>query len=288
METLTFKQVVQQPVVPASFLFSFLFLGESFLLFVNNIKKKLLVIHLVDEGLRQKRMEKQISWILTLISSLVCTIFSIPFVIQFFFSDLDVQLLGIDSQFHTGFICFFKTYLILDLALGCLFYRNRITLITGWVHHIFYILTLFCFLRLQISPLFTVSSILELPTLILAAGSMVHEWRSDFLFGSTFFVLRLVAHGWMMVPLKRYHRIQLIWIIPLTMHANITRYSSYPHQKALQNKRNQNVFNNSKILSTMRDMPCNTSIYHLVHSLSTPFAIYILQLLLLLLLIYYY
>lgn len=215
METLTFKQVIQQPVVPASFLFSFLFLGGSFFLFVYNINKK---SSLVNQDLRQKQIEKQTSWFLTLLSSLVCTIVSIPFVIQFFYSDLDMQLLGIDNRFHSGFICFFITYLILDLVLGSFFYRSRITLMTGWVHHIFYILTLSCFLRLQISSLFTVASILELPTLILAAGSMVHEWRSDFLFGSTFFILRLVAHAWMMVALKRYHRIQFMWIVALVIY----------------------------------------------------------------------
>jgi hypothetical protein len=218
METLTFKQVIQQPVVPASFLFSFLFLGSSFFLFVHHISKKPFTVQLANQDLHQKQIEKQISWFLTLLSSLVCTIVSIPFVIQFFHSDLDMKLLGMDNQFHTGFICFFITYLILDLTLGCLFYRNRITLMTGWIHHIFYILTLSCFLRLQISSLFTVASILELPTLVLAAGSMVHEWRSDLLFGSTFFVLRLVAHAWMMVALKRHHRIQFMWIVALVIY----------------------------------------------------------------------
>lgn len=207
-------QIIQQPIVRFSFLFSFLFLGGGFYVgryYINNGTPK----NKID---REQIIEKQTSWVLTLISSCICTVLSTPFVIQFMFSDFDMQLLGLDNEFHTGFICFFISYLILDLGLGSIYYRKRITLITGWVHHIFYIILLFWFLRLKISSLFTVTSILELPTFILAAGSIVHEWRSDVLFGSTFFILRLVAHAWMMIALKRYHRIQFMWIVALIIY----------------------------------------------------------------------
>lgn len=208
---LTLTQVVEQPVVGASFAASFFVLGGSFFLF------RYQQCHSTTHR-HTRRQEKQTSWFLTLASSLICTLVSIPFVIQFFWADLDMELLGIDNRFHTGFVCFFISYLILDLVLGCIYYPKRITLMTGWVHHLFYIFTLSWFLRLQISSLFTVTSILELPTLILAAGSMVHEWRSDLLFGSTFFVLRLVAHAWMMVALKRHHRIHFMWIVALVIY----------------------------------------------------------------------
>ncbi|KAI8077950.1 uncharacterized protein B0P05DRAFT_543471 [Gilbertella persicaria] len=206
---LRFKQVIQQPVVQFSFLFSFFFFITSFYLCRYYIYK---------HSQQERTREKQTSWILTLWSSLVCTVVSIPFVIQFFNADLDMQLLGIDNSFHTGFVCFFITYLMLDLTLGSIYYRERITLMTGWVHHMFYMALLSYFLRLQVSSLFTVSSILELPTLILAIGSIVHEWRSDLLFGSSFFLLRLVAHAWMTVNLKRHHRIEFMWIVALIIY----------------------------------------------------------------------
>ena len=213
MQSLTLYQVFQQPIVPKAFLFSFLFLGGGFFWFLQNLETKS-----KKNEIEARAFEKQASWFLTMMSSLICTIVSTPFVIQFVYSDFNMELLSTDNRFHTGFVCFFITYLILDLGLGCLFYRQRITLMTGWVHHLFYIVTLLWFLRLQISSMFTIVSILELPTLILAAGSMVHEWRSDFLFGSTFFVLRLVAHAWMMIALKKYHRIQFMWIIALVIY----------------------------------------------------------------------
>lgn len=217
VEVLTLRQVFQQPVVPLSFLFSFIILGGGFFAFLNKLQQSRSHTQQNDE-ISARLYEKQASWFLTMMSSLVCTIVSTPFVIQFCYSDLNMELLGIDNRFHTGFICFFISYLILDLALGSIFYRQRITLMTGWVHHLFYIVTLLWFLRLQISSLFTIASILELPTLILAAGSMVHEWRSDFLFGTTFFVLRLVAHAWMMIALKKHHRVSFMWIIALVIY----------------------------------------------------------------------
>lgn len=202
MEALTAYQVLQQPIVPVSMLFSLTLLGCGFSYIHEN----------------HRFSEKQLSWFLTFVSSLICTLVSIPFVVQFFYHGLDMTLLFTDSVFHTGFICFFISYLILDLVLGSIYYRQRIKLVTGWIHHLFYIVTLFWLLRLKIASLFTVASILELPTLILAVGSMKHEWRSDYLFGLTFFVLRLVAHAWMMVALKRYHRIVYIWIIALIIY----------------------------------------------------------------------
>lgn len=197
---LSLYQVFQQPIVPVSFLGSFLFLGWCFFSIKPNLNMK------------------QTSWILTLISSLVCTLVSIPFVIQFLHSKLDMRLLDTDSKLHTAFTCFFISYLILDLSLGSIYYRERVTIMTGWIHHLFYIAVLFWFLRLQISSLFTVASILELPTVILAIGSMDHELRSDLLFGSTFFLLRLVAHAWMTIALKKYHRIKVIWIVALVIY----------------------------------------------------------------------
>lgn len=202
-------QVLQQPVVPTSMLFSLTLLNSVFFLF-------LYIQHAKHEC--SPFNEKRLSWVLTFTSSLICTLVSIPFVIRFIYSGMDMALLSKDSAFHTGFICFFISYLVLDLVLGSIYYRQRITLVTGWIHHMFYIVALFWLLRLKIASLFTVASILELPTLILAAGSMKHEWRSDYLFGSTFFALRLVAHAWMMVALKRYHRIGYIWILALIIY----------------------------------------------------------------------
>ncbi|KAF7728537.1 hypothetical protein EC973_005941 [Apophysomyces ossiformis] len=68
-------------------------------------------------------------------------------------------------------------------------------------------------MRLRSASLFAAVSLIELPTVVLAVGSLRQRWRSDFLFAFSFFVLRLLFHAWMIVALKQHHRIQSLWII---------------------------------------------------------------------------
>ncbi|KAI8067183.1 hypothetical protein BC940DRAFT_367804 [Gongronella butleri] len=195
---MTLLQVLRQPVVPLSFLVSFAGLGLYFFLCMR---------------LGYAKTEKQISWLLTFASSVVCTAVSMPYYVRFWRSGWDMQLLGVDAQVHTGLACFFMTYLILDLVLGSMYYRRRITIATGWIHHSIYIVILFWLMRCRSTSFFTVNAILELPTVILALGSMRASWRSDFLFASTFFALRLVYHAWMIVAVKQYHRLDALYIV---------------------------------------------------------------------------
>ncbi|KAI8078875.1 uncharacterized protein BX664DRAFT_250014, partial [Halteromyces radiatus] len=157
--------------------------------------------------------EKQISWLLTFASSVVCTVVSLPHYVRFWRSGWDMQLLGLESTAHTSLACFFMTYLVMDLTLGSMYYKSRITIATGWIHHSIYIVILFWLMRCRSTSFFTVNAILELPTVILALGSMRASWRSDVLFGFSFFVLRLVYHACMIVSVKQYHRIESLWLV---------------------------------------------------------------------------
>ncbi|KAI8331839.1 hypothetical protein BC941DRAFT_315885, partial [Chlamydoabsidia padenii] len=179
-----------------SFLTSFLGLGIYFFL-----------------SLKVAKTEKQISWILTFASSVVCTLVSIPYYGRFWRSGWDMQQLGTESNVHTALVCFFITYLVLDLSLGSYFYKSRITIATGWIHHSIYIVILFWLMRCRSASFFTVNAILELPTVILAVGSMRARWRSDLLFACSFFALRLVYHAWMIVAVRQHHRIESLWLV---------------------------------------------------------------------------
>ncbi|CAO3632805.1 unnamed protein product [Cunninghamella echinulata] len=195
---LTLYQVITQPLVPISFLISMIGLGLYFFL---SIKMGI------------AKNEKQISWLLTLASSVVCTIVSLPYYYRFYSSGWDMQLLGMESTIHTCLVCFFMTYLILDLTLGSIYYKSRITIATGWIHHSIYIVILFWLMRCKSTSFFTVNAILELPTVILALGSMKASWRCDVLFACSFFALRLVYHAFMILAVKQYHRIESLWLV---------------------------------------------------------------------------
>jgi hypothetical protein len=199
---LTIGQVLCQPIVPISFLISF----SSLICFF---------FYCIKSGFT--KTDKQISWILTFASSLVCTVVSIPFFILFWRSGWDMNQLSTDSNMHTAMVCFFISYLVLDLSLGSIYYRSRITLLTGWIHHPLYIGILFWLLRSRSSSFFSTNCLLELPTLLLALGSFKDKWRCDFLFATTFFVLRLVFHAYMIVALKQRHRLETLWLVAVVV-----------------------------------------------------------------------
>ncbi|KAI8388551.1 uncharacterized protein BYT42DRAFT_560471 [Radiomyces spectabilis] len=200
--TVAVASIFAQPYVPMSFAASFLLLTAYFAL-------------VVKSGMAES--EKQVSWLLTLASSLVCTLMGLPNFYYFWRSGWDLLLFDHDSVAQTALVCFFIVYLVLDLSLGSVFYRRRITILTGWVHHTAYIVILLWFLHRRISSFFAMASILELPTLILAIGSLKKKWRSDLLFAASFFLLRLVLHICMIFMLRRYRRVDTLWMIAVAV-----------------------------------------------------------------------
>ncbi|KAG0182418.1 hypothetical protein DFQ28_006009 [Apophysomyces sp. BC1034] len=60
-------------------------------------------------------------------------------------------------------------------------------------------------------------AIVELPTVILAVGSLQDDLRSDFLFACTFFVFRILLNVFAIVSLKRHHPIKALWVVSVGM-----------------------------------------------------------------------
>ncbi|KAI8336774.1 hypothetical protein BC941DRAFT_397819 [Chlamydoabsidia padenii] len=161
--------------------------------------------------------EKQLSWVLTLMSSLICSFTSLPGIYHFWESGYDMHWLTLNTHYDIALVCFFQTYLALDLCLGQRYYRQRITWVTGWLHHSIYLVLLTWFLKCRIPSFFVVASVLEIPTLILAVGAINPIWRSDRLFAFSFFCLRLVLHTWMIRLLKHHHHVRSLWCIALAI-----------------------------------------------------------------------
>ncbi|OBZ82870.1 hypothetical protein A0J61_09080 [Choanephora cucurbitarum] len=198
---LTFSQAFSQPVIPISLLASTCTLLGFFFYMKSRFAKT----------------EKQVSWILTLASSFVCTVVSIPYFVRFWLSGWDMASLQVESDYHSAVACFFISYLVLDLTLGSIYYVKQITILTGWIHHPLYIYILSWLIRCQSSSFFTTNCILELPTLVLALGSMQKRWRCDILFAVSFFVLRLVFHSYMIIALKQKHRLESLWVLAVVV-----------------------------------------------------------------------
>lgn len=120
---------------------------------------------------------------------------------------------------------FFGTYMIADLAIGSIYYAEKITLVTGWCHHAIFIAaalgsmfvdttavnalcvaeerndesSLFCQFCGRHDVVSTDSNSLSLalsekkvPTAIVSTGFMFKRLRNDMLFGAVFVLMRLV------------------------------------------------------------------------------------------------
>lgn len=119
---------------------------------------------------------------------------------------------------------------IFDLLFGLIFYRSHLDPLTAYVHHTLYIwITITAFTGnggfAKFEPFTGGAAALlveELPTLLLAMGSVFPSMRTDLGFGVTFFLLRIAFHGAMMVYMVRSGvstLVTILFCVTMTMHA---------------------------------------------------------------------
>lgn len=174
-----------QFAVPFSFLISF----GSFICFF---------LYCIRNGF--PKTNNEISRILTFAS----TIISIPYFIKLWLSGWDIGQIGIDSNYHTAMVCFFISYLILDISLGSIYHRFSTGIHAGAP-------------QCRSSSVFSPNRLLELPTLLSTLRNLNSKWRCDLLFDVTFSVLRLVFHTYMIVALNQTRRLEMPWLVAVVV-----------------------------------------------------------------------
>ena len=89
----------------------------------------------------------------------------------------------------------FMSFCAADLAIGYVDYRSQVSFLDGWLHHLVYFGTLAVFLREGYDGVFAYFGLCELPTFMLALGSVYKPWRIDLPMGIIFFATRIVYFG---------------------------------------------------------------------------------------------
>ncbi|KAI8097306.1 uncharacterized protein BX664DRAFT_275960 [Halteromyces radiatus] len=202
--------------------------------------------------------EKQLSWVLTFTSSLICSFCSLPNLYHFWQSGYDMHWLTLNTQQDIALVCFFQVYLAMDLGLGRRYYRQRINWVTGYLHHSVYLVLLTWFLKCRIPSFFVAASVLEVPTLILALGSIHPPWRSDRLFAFTFFCLRLVLHTVMIRLLKHHHHVRSLWCIALAiLPLHLYWFYGIIHLQARKYRHKHNT-TTITLLTSLKSQPTST------------------------------
>ncbi|CAE6529192.1 unnamed protein product [Rhizoctonia solani] len=137
---------------------------------------------------------KQRSWILTGLSSGFTSLAALPYCFDLLASGGQVHTLRPASLWSDAVVRIFQGYLISDLLVGSIFYRQHITLATGWIHHTIYFALIQYVTSVGWSNIFCLALVMEVPTMLLALGSLNQRWRSDYLFAGAFFSTRILLH----------------------------------------------------------------------------------------------
>jgi hypothetical protein len=157
---------------------------------------------------------KRIAWGISLVNSVVLTVGSLVYLIAYAIPT-HPQLLSFQpkSEIFYGvsnggmILCiWFALANILDLLFGLVFYRSKMGLLSSFIHHpVFIWMSLFAGTGnglftsdLPFIQAYNALFLVEVPTMLLAFGSVWPSLRTDMGFGATFFLFRLVYHGYMM------------------------------------------------------------------------------------------
>ncbi|KAI9322645.1 hypothetical protein BX666DRAFT_643698 [Dichotomocladium elegans] len=145
------------------------------------------------------KTSRQRSYVITLLGSCIMTFCSLPILYRAMTSpDGFMSLFAPSPTWTIAVVAFFMTSLASDLGIGVIFYRNKINLLTGWIHHAAYILVLIYVIHHDLSRFFVGMCILELPTLSLSIGSVFPRYRYDYVFAAFYVPTRIGFHAFML------------------------------------------------------------------------------------------
>lgn len=110
-----------------------------------------------------------------------------------------------------GATVLFVAFLVCDTVLGLAYYPAQFELVAGWMHHAVYLVFFALCLRWRMTVGVALSFPLELTTVVLALGHISPALRCDWLFGASFFALRICYHCWVL------HFYCAMWEPPVTL-----------------------------------------------------------------------
>lgn len=160
--------------------------------------------------------ERQKAYIMSIKSSVTLFLLSLFFNIKYFktneFTTSDIMVI------HLGILNIIA-YFFMDCVIGYKEYNKYLLSLSGYIHHIIYIVVSVICIKLNIIVPYILFLIEELPTLILSLGKFNNNLRSDRIFGITFFLTRIVYHIFLIIMTYRYHiLIPILGTLALCVH----------------------------------------------------------------------
>lgn len=162
-----------------------------------------------------KLTEKQKAYILSIKSSLTMFLLGCVSTIEFVRNNYTVNSNQVVNQL--GILCFIS-YLICDCVIGKAEYPKYMQSLSGYTHHIAYIIINIVSLISGQYGYYMLYMIEELPTILLSIGSYNKQYRNDNLFGLTFFATRIVYHVLLTWFLRHDKLIVIFSLLVLPLH----------------------------------------------------------------------
>lgn len=185
--------------------------------------------------------KKSKSWIIMLLSSTILSVFGCR---AFYITEKnnlwDFNEIYGEDLISRFVVLFFVSSNVMDLILGTIYYPSQLDPLTSVFHHVFYVSFMMILLLHNYSRGFVLCFFMEVPTSLLALGSVWPECRTDLGFGISFFITRLVYNVYLAGRLYYLSPEGHIWKVCTTvlcMHI----YWFYKWIKAYGNKINSNV-----------------------------------------------
>lgn len=145
---------------------------------------------------------KSSAWIIMLVSSPILSIVGTIFVLttEWKSSWTNSFIYG-EDYISRAVIVFFIASNFCDLVIGYFYYLEYLDPFTTIFHHIAYIVFMIGLLQANISRGFLLCFFMEIPTFFISLGTVFKDFRSDLMFGITFFITRLMFNLYLIVRL---------------------------------------------------------------------------------------
>jgi len=140
------------------------------------------------------------SWIFQLLSSTVLMLVGMFMAFKIFTRDVEKvpvwTFVWSENAVTRLATSYFMVAMTMDTIIGCFDYLKHMQLLTGWIHHALYLWLCIFTLSNCLTGSVGILYLLEMPTFLFSLGSMFSRFRSDYGFGITFLVTRLIYHYW--------------------------------------------------------------------------------------------
>ena len=136
------------------------------------------------------------SWLISCLSSSILSVHGVHRLVDAIINKNFTyeHIFGGEDDLSRIFMMFFMAEMTCDILLGLIYYRKHQDVLSCYVHHIFYVWWVYYLVSHNFSRGFNFCFVMEIPTFILALGSVNAKYRNDLLFGVSFFLTRIVFH----------------------------------------------------------------------------------------------